>query len=214
MYLCYTQQEIAWAHLIFAARVLQCTPALFQADGTPLWAADGVSLDRARIERVLRSAPHTWSRGSIFAVPAFAPCCARCCSSRSCTPGSELCRLKAHNAHPHSHSPHAQSSRCLLCFMALAHLQGSSVRSRLPLSSPPRPLRRMARVHRRSRLHKRSSNLRAPCSSPQRRSRLRRRVTWEARACWTLWPPSPPLPPHCKGTQTRRHQAHSQPRAL
>lgn len=56
MYLCYTQQEIAWAHLIFAARVLQCTPALFDETGMPLWAADRISLDRDRIERAPRNA--------------------------------------------------------------------------------------------------------------------------------------------------------------
>jgi hypothetical protein len=50
MYLCYNQEEIAWGHLIFAARVLQCTHILFEEDGTPLWITDRVVLERNRVE--------------------------------------------------------------------------------------------------------------------------------------------------------------------
>jgi hypothetical protein len=50
MYLCYSQEEIAWGHLIFAARVLQCTHILFEADSTPLWITDKVCLERTRVE--------------------------------------------------------------------------------------------------------------------------------------------------------------------
>jgi hypothetical protein len=47
----YTQHEIMWGYVLFVARVLRCTDALFAENGAPLWFIDGHVLNYPRLER-------------------------------------------------------------------------------------------------------------------------------------------------------------------
>ena len=65
----FSQHEIAWAYVIFVARVLECTQQLFAQDGTPLWVVDGHALDFPRLEGAPSTALcclHAWPPPSVF----------------------------------------------------------------------------------------------------------------------------------------------------
>ena len=51
MCLRFSQAEIGWGLIIFAARVLQCTDHLFDSAGIPVWVQEGVGADFRRLQR-------------------------------------------------------------------------------------------------------------------------------------------------------------------